>query len=95
LTYERVRDLTAANPAEIFDVADKGRVAEGMDADLVLVDPASVEPIEAKALHTAVGWTPFEGFDAIFPEWAMVRGAVVYDAEEGCSPNDGENVRAA
>jgi hypothetical protein len=40
-----------------------------MDADLVLVDPASVEPIEAEALHTAVGWTPFEGFDAIFPEW--------------------------
>ncbi|MDX1745014.1 MAG: dihydroorotase, partial [Halobacteriales archaeon] len=37
LSYERVRDLTAANPAAIFDLPHKGRIEGGRDADLVLV----------------------------------------------------------
>jgi dihydroorotase len=94
LTYERVRDLTAANPADVFDLPRKGRVAEGMDADLVLVDPGAIESVAADDLHTDCGWNPFEGFDAVFPEWTMVRGKVVYDAADGFASYEGMNVRA-
>lgn len=78
LSYERIRDLTARNPATIFNLPSKGSVSEGMDADLVLVDPDAVEQIRAETLHTACDWTPFEGTEAVFPEWTMCRGRFVY-----------------
>jgi dihydroorotase len=91
--YERVRDLTATNPAEVFGVERKGRVAEGYDADLVLVDPGTSTEVGTEALHTKCDWTPFEGHDAIFPEWTMVRGTVVYERGEGFADHRGANVR--
>jgi len=93
LTFERVRDVTATNPAVIFDVSHKGKISEEMDADLVLVDPDAVTSIDADALFTKCGWTPFEGFDAVFPEWTMIRGEIVYDRDGGFSPRDGQTVR--
>jgi dihydroorotase len=98
LTYERVRDLTAANPAAVFDVPQKGAVEPGKDADLVLVDTTETTAIRAADRHTDCGWTPFEGFEAVFPEWTMVRGTVVYERDpEGDVFYDhrGENVRDA
>jgi dihydroorotase len=83
LGYERVRDLTAANPARIFDLPEKGRVAEGTHADLVLVDPDATRPIRRADLHTNCGWTPFEGRTGVFPELTLVRGRVVYERRDG------------
>ena len=96
LTYERVRDLTAANPAEIFDLPRKGRIEEGRDADLVLVDPDDTREIRGEDLHSKCRWTPFEDFSGVFPEFTMVRGEVVYEREGGderFGPAIGENVR--
>ena len=94
LSYERVRDLVAANPADVFDLPKKGRVAEGNDADLVLVDTDETREISGEALHSNCEWTPFEGFAGVFPQWTMVRGTVVYDsAEDTFWDQQGENVR--
>ncbi|QWC18390.1 dihydroorotase [Halorubrum sp. 2020YC2] len=81
LSLERVRDVVAANPAEIFGLDRKGRVAEGYDADLVLVDTADPREIEAAALHSTCAWTPFEGLRGVFPEVTLVRGEVVYERD--------------
>ncbi|MGM0590991.1 MAG: dihydroorotase [Halobacteriota archaeon] len=92
LTYERVRDLTASTPARVFDLPQKGEVAVGKDADLVLVDPDETREIRGDDLHSKCGWTPFEGWRGVFPEWTMVRGTVVY--EDGTFGDAvGENVR--
>ncbi|RNJ25303.1 dihydroorotase [Halosegnis longus] len=93
LTYERVRDLTAATPADVFGLDRKGRIEEGNDADLVLV---GTEPraIRGDALHTNCEWTPFEGMDGVFPSLTLVRGSVVYEDGEFGS-RAGENVRSA
>jgi len=95
LDLERVRDLVAANPAAIFGVPGKGRVAEGADADLVLVDLDSSREIRGDDLHSKCGWTPFEGREAVFPELTLVRGHVAYDArgDEAFGDAVGENVR--
>ncbi|WP_439028380.1 dihydroorotase [Haloarchaeobius sp. DT45] len=93
LSYERVRDLVAATPAEIFDLPEKGRIAEGMDADLALYDPDEAREIRGEDLHSKCGWTPFEGKKGVFPEWTMVRGEVVWDEAEGFGSAAGENVR--
>ena len=83
LSLERVRDLVAANPAERFGLADKGRVEVGYDADLTLVDLDDPEEIRADALHTKCDWTPFEGHEAVFPELTIVDGGIVYDGRAG------------
>jgi dihydroorotase len=92
LSYERVRDVTAANPADVFDLPQKGRVEPGRDADLVLVDPDDSREIRGEDLHTNCEWTPFEGKQGVFPEWTMVRGTVVWDGED-VATFEGENVR--
>ncbi|MFD1512996.1 dihydroorotase [Halomarina rubra] len=83
LSYERVRDATARNPAEVFGLSQKGRVAEGYDADLVLVDPEASQKIRGADLHSNCEWTPFEGMAGVFPLWTMVRGELVYERTEG------------
>jgi dihydroorotase len=92
IDYERVRDVTAANVADIFELPNKGRIEAGNDADLVLFDPEASVSIRGEKLHSKCGWTPFEGRDAVFPELTIVRGRVVYhDGEFG--EGDGKNVR--
>ncbi len=93
ISYERVRDVTSTNVAEIFDLPQKGRVAEGYDADLVLVDPGVSREIRGEDLHSKCGWTPFEGFDGVFPDLTLVRGEVVYDGDDVVGDSDGQNVR--
>jgi dihydroorotase len=98
LSYERVRDLVAANPADVFDLPRKGRIEEGTDADLVLVGD-DVREIRGEDLHSACEWTPFEGREGVFPELTLVRGRVAFDregllGEAGVGGVDGENVRA-
>jgi len=80
LTVERVRDLTAAAPAATFGLEHKGRIEAGMDADLALYDLEAPRTVDGGRLHSKCGWTPFEGFEGIFPEWTTVRGDRVYDA---------------
>ena len=105
LSHERVRDLTAANPARIFDLPRKGRIEVGRDADLVLVDPETTRDIRGSDLHSKCGWTPFAGWPGVFPEWTMIRGRIVYARDDaglpqGVAPDGefdegarGENVR--
>jgi dihydroorotase len=96
LSYERVRDLVCTAPAETFDLPRKGRIAEGADADLVLVDPDSPREIRGEDLHSKCGWTPFEGRRGVFPELTLVRGRVVYERdgdEERFGEAVGANVR--
>jgi len=93
LSDEQVAELTASAPARVFGLAEKGRIAEGYDADLVLVDPDSRTEIRGEDLHSNCGWTPYEGSEGVFPEWTMVRGTVVYDARDGFGPAVGKNVR--
>jgi dihydroorotase len=79
LSPSRVRDLTATNPARIFDLPRKGRIEAGADADLVLVNLDDEREIRGAHLHGKSDWTPFEGLPGVFPELTMVRGSVVWE----------------
>ncbi|WP_248898004.1 dihydroorotase [Haloplanus halobius] len=94
LTVERVRELTASAPADAFDLDRKGRIEEGMHADLALYDLEQTRAVEESLLHSKCGWTPFAGRDGVFPEWTMGRGERVYDGGmDAVREVDGENVR--
>ena len=89
LKLERLVDALATKPAEIFGLPAKGAIEIGKDADLVIVDPKAVSKINAERLHSRAEWTPFDGFEAIFPKTTLVRGVVVYDGDLEVSPGFG------
>lgn len=78
-------------PAQAFGLP-KGRIAEGLDADLVIADLARVQALQATRLHSKCGWTPFEGHKAVFPHTLILRGEVVLDQGEAL-PSRGREVR--
>jgi allantoinase len=61
LSYNRMAQLLSWNPAQRFGLLTKGDVAEGYDADLVLLDPDKTFTVRAAASESAQGYTPFEG----------------------------------
>jgi len=68
--------VTSQRAAEVFGL-NKGSIAPGKDADLMVVDPRSLERIKLSRLHSKCSWTLYEGFEAIFPHATFVRGRQV------------------
>ncbi len=78
MTLERFIDLTSAGAQRVFQTAGKGRMAEGYDADLTLVDLKAKRVIRHEDQASRCGWTPFDGFEATgWPMATIVRGRVV------------------
>jgi allantoinase len=63
LSLNRIAALTSFNPAKRFGLNSKGDIAEGLDADLALVDPRETWTIRAKDSESTQGYTPFEGIE--------------------------------
>lgn len=78
LTLERLVDLTSAGPARLYNIAGKGRIASGYDADFTLVDMKAEREITRSWLASRCGWSPFEGMRVTgWPRATVVRGTVV------------------
>jgi dihydroorotase len=78
LSLERFVDLTSAGPARLYNIAGKGRMAVGYDADFTLVDLKAKRRIENKWIASKCAWTPFDGMTVTgWPRATVVRGAVV------------------
>ena len=61
MTLERFVDLTSHGPQRVFGIAHKGRMMEGWDADLTIVDLKATRTIRHEDMKTRSGWTPFDG----------------------------------
>jgi allantoinase len=78
LSYNRVAELTSRNPATRFGLNSKGDIAEGKDADLVLVDPKENWTIRAADSESTQGYTPFEGIElSARVKATFLRGALI------------------
>ncbi len=62
LSPERFVDLCAAAPARIFGMPQKGRIAPGKDADILLWDPSAPYTISAATQCMATDYNMFEGW---------------------------------
>ncbi|MGI4975371.1 MAG: dihydropyrimidinase [Janthinobacterium lividum] len=70
--------LTAGQPARLFGLHDKGRIAPGADADLVLWDPQRRTTLANALMQHAIDYTPYEGIEVTgWPVATLRRGEVV------------------
>ena len=94
LSLERFVDLTSAGAQRVFNIAGKGRMAEGWDADLTLVDLNARRTLTHAEMASRCGWTPFDGMEAKgWPVMTVVRGQVVMREDEIVAPSLGAPVR--
>jgi dihydroorotase (multifunctional complex type) len=62
LSYERVAEAYSEQPARLYGLwPAKGRVEQGADADLVLVDPDARWTVRDEDVISKAGWSPFAG----------------------------------
>ncbi|MCK9917112.1 dihydroorotase [Microbacteriaceae bacterium K1510] len=94
LSLARFIELTSAAPARIFDIAGKGRIAVGYDADLTIVDLKHRQVISDAWIASRVGWTAYAGMTVMgWPVGAFVRGQQVMWENELIERGRGNPVR--
>lgn len=78
-TVAQVANWMSTAVAKAYKIPNKGAIAPGYDADLVLVDLDSYHPVLREELQTKCGWSPFEGWNLTgWPIITIVGGKVVY-----------------
>jgi len=83
ITYAQVAMLLAERPAQAFGLDDrKGRIAVGLDGDLVLVDQDATLRVTPEVIRSRAQRSPFEGTTLRGrPVLTVLRGEVI--AEDG------------
>jgi dihydroorotase len=78
-TLEQVVLWMCDAPARVWDIVDKGRIAVGYDADLVLVDLERTDEVRNERQVTKCGWSPWHGTRLTgWPVRTWVMGREVY-----------------
>ena len=79
-TVAQVSNWMSTAVAKAYGIPQKGAIAPGYDADLVLVDLDHYRPVLREELLTKCRWSPFEGWNLTgWPAITIVGGQVVYD----------------
>jgi dihydropyrimidinase len=80
ISFNKAVEVCAANPAKIFGCADKGSLAVGKDADIVIYDPNKDFTISCSNMHSNYDHTIWEGVALHgYPVQTYLRGTLVYD----------------
>jgi dihydroorotase len=83
LSLGRLVDLLAHGPQRVYQIANKGRIAAGYDADFAIVDLKREMTITDKWIRSRCGWTPFDGMRVTgWVQGTILRGTpVMWDDE--------------
>lgn len=72
--------------AKAYKIPNKGAIAVGYDADLILVDLKTYRPVLREELFTKCGWSPFEGWNLTgWVQTTIVGGQIVYHQGKLCT----------
>ena len=75
LSLQRFVELVTENPCRVFNVKNKGRLREGYDADITIVDLKKQMTIDNSQIASRCGWTPFHGMQVTgWPTHTIVSG---------------------
>ena len=91
MSYNHMAELLSWNPAQRFGLLNKGDIAPGYDADLVLVDPDATFVVRAARSESHQGYTPFEGIELSGRvKSTFLRGFLIYDDGKILGPARGQ-----
>ena len=76
INLPRLVNAISEKPAEIYKLK-KGKIEKGFDADLIVIDMKNETIIKEKNLHSKCGWSPFKGFNSIFPKAVISSGKLI------------------
>jgi dihydropyrimidinase len=81
ITMNEFVAVTSANIAKILNIyPQKGVIAEGSDADILVLDPAKEKTITAANQQSAIDYNVFEGKQVKgLPRYVLTRGRVAVD----------------
>ncbi|MDJ0570356.1 MAG: amidohydrolase family protein [Pleurocapsa sp. MO_192.B19] len=80
MSYNHMAELLCWNSAQRFGLWEKGDIAVGYDADLVLLDPNETFVVRAAESESQQGYTPFEGIELTGRvKSTFLRGNLIYD----------------
>ncbi len=87
ISLGRVVNLLSGNPSRVFGLVSKGRLQEGADADVTLVDFKMKSKIRPENFFSKAKYSPFEGLNTTGQvRTTIVGGRVVYDGEQIVAP---------
>ncbi len=79
-TLAEIQKWMCHGPAEAYGIRHKGKILEGWDADLTLVDMEHAKPVRNEEMFTKVRWSPFNGRQLTgWPIYTIVGGQVAFD----------------
>ena len=83
MSLNHIAELTSWNPAQRYGLASKGDIAEGFDADIVLINPAEKFIVRAAESESQQGYTPFEGMELAGKVKAtFLRGNLIFENDK-------------
>ncbi|RAP49639.1 MAG: hypothetical protein BZ136_03080 [Methanosphaera sp. rholeuAM74] len=83
LSLKQLISLTSKRATEIFDIKNKGKIAEGYDADLTVLDLKQEGTISVDKFYTNAKYTPFEGCKYVGSNIMTInRGTLIAEYDE-------------
>ncbi|MBL4883787.1 MAG: dihydroorotase [Planctomycetaceae bacterium] len=93
LTLQRIVESMCEAPAKVWDIVNKGKIEQGYDADLVLVDMNLKRKILNENQLTKSGWSPWHGTSLTgWPVKTWCNGVLVYDGKNVRENHRGQEV---
>lgn len=93
LTLRKFTELVTDNPRRVFGIKNKGRLRQGFDADITIVDLKKEMTIDNSWIASRCGWTPFHGMKVTgWPTHTIVDGKLVMEADQVILPHQGQAV---
>jgi dihydropyrimidinase len=83
MTPNRWVELVSTTPARMFGLPQKGAVAVGLDADILVYNPTRKRTISAKTHHMDVDYSCYEGMEITGgSDVVLSRGRIIVDGDE-------------
>lgn len=81
ISLARFVELTSTNVAKLFGLyPQKGTIAVGSDADVVIWDPEASRTVDGASMHSRAGYSVYDGRDVRgWPVYTISRGEIVLD----------------